>query len=479
MRWDLAVAGLAIIFLLADLFVPKISKQKLGWAAAGSLGFFLLLSLLGKNGLPTHAFHMETAHGFYLLDRLAIWIKQFSMLATLLTILMSLRFWNQDEDHLGEYIFLQLIACLAMMLISSVTDFFSLFVSLELMTLCFYILVSFQRKNTLCLEAGLKYLIYGALSSGILLYGITLIYGASNEIQFKAIAKYAASHRESTLLLTGLLLTLVGIGFKISAVPFQWWTPDVYEGAPAPTVALLSMGSKAAGFVLLIRILIETFPAFRRDWFPLICVASGASILVGNLGALTQNNLKRLMGYSSISHTGYMLLGIAAWNTDLSMGLSAILYYLLGYLLANALVFGVICETSSENPRQEIRAYAGLGTRSSWNAAALTLGFLSLAGIPPLAGFFGKFLLFSTALNQNLILLLALAVIGVICSLYYYLSVIRTIYFSKTSEVYQPLITARSTRWIFGLLMILIIFVGFYQAPWWQSSVMAIRALQP
>ncbi len=479
MRWEIAVTVLMLVLFFADLFFPRISKRILGLGAAYSLGLFLFGSLFLGNGLPPDVPRLETAHGLYVLDTLAIWAKQFSMLTTLLTILISIRFFGESDDHLSEYFILQLLVCLGMMLVSSTADFFSSFVALELMTVSFYVLVSFQRKNILCLEAALKYLIYGGVSSGILLYGIALIYGSSGEIHFAKVAEYALFHIKSNLLLMGLLLVLVGLAFKISAVPFHWWTADVYEGAPTPTVALLSIGSKGAGFVLLIRVLFEVFPSYQAKWLPLLIFASGGSILYGNLAALSQSNLKRLMGYSSISHSGYMLLGVAASSV---MGLSAVLYYLLGYLLANALIFGVMCETAAENPRQDIRSYAGLSDRSGWAATALVFGLLSLAGIPPLAGFFGKLLLFQVTFEQSFFILLGLAVLGVVCSLYYYLGVIRTMYFSNTntpSTNHTPLKIPGPWRWFFGLLIGFVIMVGFYQLPWWQASETAVRSVYP
>ncbi|MBI4028022.1 MAG: NADH-quinone oxidoreductase subunit N [Verrucomicrobia bacterium] len=478
-RWELGVTALALALLLADLFLPGGGGRRLGQAAAVGLGALLILSLLLGSGLDGTTVRAQTANHLYTLDGLAMWAKQFFMFATLLTILMSLRFLNETEDHIPEHIVLQLVACLGMMLTASAADFLFLFISLELMAVSLYVLVCFRRKEILCLEAGLKYLIYGALSSGVMLYGIALVYGITGATRFDKVAQYAATNPDAHLLFLSLVLILVGLAFKISAAPFHWWTPDVYEGAPTPTVALLSIGSKGAGFVLLFRVLFEAFPACRERWWPLICAASGASILVGNLGAISQGNLKRLMGYSSISHSGYMLLGVAACSSISLWGLSAVLYYLLGYLLANALVFGVMCETAGENPRQDVRAYAGLGARSAWAAGALLLGLLSLAGIPPLAGFFGKLLVLCAAYERRLVLLLIVAIIGVVCSLYYYLGVIRVMYFpdAPTSQERPPLLN--STRWIFAALMILLIAVGFYQSPWWVASETAIRSFKP
>jgi NADH-quinone oxidoreductase subunit N len=321
MRWELAVGAIALLLLLVDIFNSQIPRRTLGTAAAITLAAVFLASLWNF-GVPLDQDRVETAYGLFVLDRLAIWGKQFAMLGTLVTMLISLRFLPEQDEHYLDYLLLQLLACVAMMLVVSTQDFFSLFVSLELMTICFYVLVSFSRRDVLSLEAGVKYLVYGALASGILLYGIALIYGATGEVRFSAVAEYASANQDSSLLLVGLILVLVGLGFKISAVPFHWWTADVYEGSPTPTAALLSIGSKGASFVLLIRVLFQAFPSLQVQWIPLISIASAASILFGNLGALSQTNLKRLMGYSSISHTGYMLLGIATVSIFWAFGRS-------------------------------------------------------------------------------------------------------------------------------------------------------------
>ncbi len=476
LRWELVVAGLALLILFLDLFATTLSKKTIGYMAVGGLFSALAWSLFLGNGMPSGLESALTASGLFLLDPLAVWAKQFFMLATALTILMSIRSFETQNENLSEHIFLQLVGCLAMMLLSSTTDFFSLFVSLELLTVVSYVLVAFRRRNALSLEAGLKYLIYGALSSGILLYGIALIYGETGQYRFAQISQSLPLPFHSGSMLTGLglMLVLTGIGFKISAVPFHWWTPDVYEGAPTPTTAFLAISSKAAGFVALVRVLEHAFPGWESMWIPIIQALAAASILWGNLGALSQSNLKRLMGYSSISHTGYMLLGVCAASL---IGLSSILFYLLGYLLANSLVFGVMCETSVSNPRQDIMKYTGFGKRSSLAAGALTLGLLSLAGIPPLAGFFGKLLLFNSVLERNMWILIILSVIGVICSFYYYLGVLRTVYFAESTHSDSNHLPDRMTRWVFRIQMVMLIGIGFYQAPWWNSAVNAFRFL--
>jgi NADH-quinone oxidoreductase subunit N len=480
-RWELFVGVTILGLLCLDLFTAQ-SKRYLAFAGAGILATCLVWSLFVDSSLPIPT-SQSTKGARCVLDAYALWGKQFFLFATILSILMTIKFSRGNQEHLVENVILQLCACLGMMFLASAKDFVSLFISLELMTVSFYILVSFQKRELPSIEAGLKYLVMGALSSGIMLYGIALIVGTTSEIQFSSVGTYLVKHPQTLLPKLGLILLLVGLAFKISAVPFHWWTPDVYEGAPTPTVALLSTGSKAAGFIILARVLFEAFPSYRSVWFPLLCFGAGGSILVGNLGALSQSNLKRLMGYSSISHTGYLLLGLAAigasggsLNED-SSSLSAMLYYLLGYLLANGLVFLIMSETSYENPRQEIRGYSGLASQSSSMAVAITLGLLSLAGIPPLAGFFGKLLLLKAAFSHELLVLVGIAVVGVVCSFYYYLGIIRTIYFVdqvEPSQTYSKLFLTRGLR---VFLMVSVIVVGFYQTPWLQASLDAARVL--
>jgi NADH-quinone oxidoreductase subunit N len=461
---EIAVGILLLGLLLADLFLA-VDKRKLFGGATILLAAILGWSLAGASALPEISW-TETARSFFVLDRLALWGKQFALLATLIAMILALRFFGREEKLLVEHGLLQLTACLGMMLVVSANHLTVLFISLELMTVSFYTLVGFRRRDPLSLEAAIKYLIYGAFSSGILLYGISLVYGATGHLDFAGIAASIRSPGAGFLLGTGLLMMLAGLGFKISATPFHWWTPDVYEGAPTPTTAYLATASKGIGFIILIRLLNGAFQGLQGFWLPIICLLSAASILWGNLGGLSQSNFKRLMGYSSISHTGYMLLGVAA---AANVGLPAVLYYLLGYLLANALVFGVMIETATDNPRQEIRSSAGLGRRSAWLAAALVMGLLSLSGIPPLAGFFGKLLIFRAAWESSLTGLLAVALFGAVASLFYYLGILRVMYFGKATAT-DPLTVGRGMRWVFLLLIVGVFVVGFYPEPWWEWS---------
>ena len=350
--------------------------------------------------------------------------------------MMAVEFADRIESGIGEYYALTLFALAGMMFTASANDFPLLFVSLELITVTFYILVSFLRNRTGSLEAGVKYLILGALSSGFLVYGIALVYGATGTMSFPKLsalleAEHSLGHDQVFVL--GLLFVLAGLGFKIAAVPFQIWAPDVYQGAPTPTTAFLAVGSKAAGIVLLMRLYFSTVSDVTGEWEKLFLALSAVTILYGSLCAIPQRNLKRLLGYSSIASAGYLLLGLSAMNLA---GYSAILYYLAGYLFTVLAAFTVICVVARQTGAEDISTLAGLGRRSPLLAATLTLSMVSLAGVPPLAGFIGKFLVLKTVVEQGATnpayyWLFGVGILGVVVSFWYYFGIIRAIYWSK------------------------------------------------
>jgi NADH-quinone oxidoreductase subunit N len=290
-----------------------------------------------------------------------------------------------------------------------------------------------------------KYLILGALSSSFLVFGIALIWGTTGKLNFTELAAVAAQFEGNKLFLLGVLFVMVGLGFKIAAFPFQIWAPDVYQGAPTPTTAFLAVGSKAAGFVLLLRVLFTAIPSVvhTHAWANLLIMISGITILYGNLCAIPQRNIKRLLGYSSIAHAGYLLLGVAALSAS---GQAAVMYYLAGYLFTVLAAFTVICLVMRQTGAEDISALAGLNQRSPLLAATMTLAMASLAGIPPLAGFFGKFLLLKAVIaqaqatgNHGYYCLVFTALAGVVISLYYYFGVIRAIYWSKDAPDLTPI----------------------------------------
>jgi NADH-quinone oxidoreductase subunit N len=436
---EISVIGLGLVLMLADLFVPAERRRYIGYAAIAALGVLLVTSLSGNGSCG----QFGTAFGgMFVNDALSLFFKQLFIVAAILVLFMAAEFSDKlAEGSVAEYYSLILFALAGMLFAASSNDFTMLFVSIELITITFYVLVSFQRSKLQSLEAGVKYLILGALSSAFMVFGIALIWGTTGELNFTKLAAVAPQFADSRIFLLGVLLVLVGLGFKIAAFPFQIWAPDVYQGAPTPTTAFLAIGSKAAGFVLLLRVLFTAVPSVTAHWANLLIVISGITILYGNLCAIPQRNLKRLLGYSSIAHAGYLLLGVAALSAS---GQSALMYYLAGYVFTVMAGFFVITLVMRQLATEDISGLAGLNQRSPLLAATLTIAMVSLAGIPPLAGFFGKFLLLKAVIEQGpahpgYYCLAFIALAGVIISLYYYFGVIRAIYWSKDPTDLSPI----------------------------------------
>ncbi|MCY3771648.1 MAG: NADH-quinone oxidoreductase subunit N [Gemmatimonadetes bacterium] len=363
-------------------------------------------------------------------------MDDFSLVATLvfiagavLTVLISISYAEARSIDRGEYYALLIYAVSGMSMMAASTDLFSFFLGLEVLSISLYVLIGFEQRDAGSNEGALKYFLLGAFASGFILYGMALLYGASGSTGYGAIARTLAGERSDAvnlLLLGGLGLLLVGIGFKISMVPFHAWTPDVYQGAPTPVAAFLSTGSKAAAFVVLIRLLVTVFPGLQMEWIPLISVLAVLTIAVGNIVALVQTNLKRLLAYSSIAHAGYMLLPFVSNSQD---GSASIIFYLIVYTAMNLGAFGVLAVLSARGAEcATLDDLAGLGSRHPLLAAVMAVVMFSLAGIPPTAGFMAKFYLFSAVVTGGYI---ALAVIGLLfsgVSLYYYLRVVVWMY---------------------------------------------------
>ncbi len=481
MSLEIAVVLLGLGFLLIDLWTRPEHKRKLGYAAA------LLVSLVFVCSFAKSFVDLGearfTAADAYVLDPLALYFKRFFLLAAVIVLIMASEFADRIETGISEYYSLILFALSGMMFAASANDFTMLFVALETITVTFYVLTSFQRGRVRSLEAGVKYLVIGGLSTAFTVYGIALVYGSANTMNFGKLAefvKYQAEHGLgfSTTLQAGLLLILAGLGFKIAAVPFQIWAPDVYQGAPTPSTAFLAVGSKAAGFVLLLRLLFTAVPDVALHWEKLLMALSVLTIFYGNLCAIPQRNLKRLLGYSSIAHAGYLLLGVAAMTRA---GSTAVLYYLAGYLFTVLAAFTVIGLVMREADAEDISGLAGLNRRSPFLACCMTLAMVSLAGIPPLAGFFGKFLLLKAVLEQGAAYhgyycLAGLAIIGVVISLYYYFGVVRAIFWSRdvadVSSIRVPLLSKAAL----AVCAAGILFIGLWPQPLLSA---AEKATQP
>src|SRR6185503_19311321 len=477
MSLEIAVVLLGLGFLLLDLWLAPEHKRKLGYIAALALIGVFAWSFFGPFADVRDA--QLAFNNSYSLDPLALFFKRFFLIAAVLVLIMAAEFADRIEAGISEYYSLILFALAGMMFASSANDFTMLFVSLELITVTFYVLTSFRRSNVQSLEAGVKYLVIGGLSTGFTVFGIALVSGSvrplanapsgANTMNFGVIAefvKYQAEHGAhfDATLLAGLVLVMAGLGFKIAAVPFQIWAPDVYQGAPVPTTAFLAVGSKAAGIVLLLRVLFGAVPDITVNWTKLLMAISAITILYGNLCAIPQRNLKRLLGYSSIAHAGYLLLGVAALS---QAGQSAVLYYLGGYLFTVLAAFLVICLVMRRVEGEDISALAALNQRSPLLATTMTLAMVSLAGIPPLAGFFGKFLLLKAAVEQGAAnhayyWLVAVAIVGVVISLYYYFGVVRAIYWSKDGTDLAPVPISRPIHTALWICVAGMLYLGLF-----------------
>ncbi len=475
MSLELVVIGTALALLLLDLWLPAEKRRQLGYAAAAVLGIALLASFAWHPEAAQYAFSNS-----YVLDPLALFFKRFFLLAAIFVLIMSVDFADRIPVGIAEFYTLILFALSGMMFAASTNDFILLFVSLELITVTFYILTSYQRSRVRSLEAGVKYLILGALSTGFTLFGIALIFGTAQTTNFSEILQKQALI-ESKLFVLGVFMVSIGLGFKIAAFPFQIWAPDVYQGSPAPVTAFLAVGSKAAGFVLLLRVLFGAVPTVAQHWSQLLVVVTIVTILYGNLCALPQRNLKRLLGYSSIGNAGYLLLGISSVSQS---GQDAVLYYLLGYLFTVLAAFYVISVISRQTEDEDLSVLAGLHQRSPLLAATLALAMISLAGIPPLAGFFGKFLLLKSVVEHgatdNLYrILLAVALFGIVTSFYYYLGVVRAIYWPKTAPDYSSIPVSMPVRVALYTCIAGMLYLGIFPNAPLNGAARAVASLHP
>ncbi len=479
---EIAVLVLGLGLLLLDLWTPADHKRFLGYGAAVALA-----GVLGYSLLKFDSSIVQFAFGHsYVMDGLALFFKRFFLLAAILVLLMAVEFSNRIESAISEFYSLLVLALAGMMFAASANDFTVLFVSVELITVSFYVLTSFQRNRLPSLEAGIKYLILGALSTAFTVFGIALVSGLAGTMRFEELAKQSVTLASHPVFQLGLLFVLVGLGFKIAAFPVQIWAPDVYQGSPPPATAFLAIGSKAAGFVLLLRVLFAAVPAVTAQWTTLLVVISAVTILYGNLCAIPQRNLKRLLGYSSIAHAGYLLMGLAAMAANVknpTTGGAAMLYYLSGYLFTVLAAFSVICLILRKTDLEDVSALAGLSRRSPLLAASMTLAMVSLAGIPPLAGFFGKFLLLRAVLEQGAIhssyyWLVAAAILGVVISLYYYFGVVRAIYWSRDCPDLSPIEISPPLRITLYACMLGMLYLGVFPNTMLKLASQAVSVFQ-
>jgi NADH-quinone oxidoreductase subunit N len=460
---EIAVLVLGVLVLLFETFADHIDKRTFAYTAMLGLATVFVASFF----LAPQA--MEAADSgfwsFYTADPLAIFFKRFALVTTILVLAMMVDYAPvvRDSIHgaspqagLGEFFVLPVFTCAGLMWMASAIDFVMIFVSLELVTMSFYVLVAFMRRNAFSLEAGVKYLILSALSTGFLVYGITWIFGVTGETNLARVsAALATPGVEMAPALFAMLLVLVALGFKIAAVPFQIWVPDVYQGAPTPVTAFLSVGSKAAGFVVLLRVLqpFLIMPQIER----LLIVVAAATLIYGNLAALPQTNLKRLLAYSSIAHAGYLLIGVACFDGQ------AVVYYLAAYLLMTVLSFAVLVAVSKQTG-DNIEDFNGLAKRSPFLAFAMLTAMASLAGIPFTAGFLGKFYIFNAAIAHHQMTLIVIGIITVACGFYYYFKVVRAMYWETPATDGAVPVSGLSRLAMTAMIAAIVVF-GIYPQP--------------
>ncbi len=430
---EFALAGLAFLVFAVDLLLPAGKKGLLPWLSIGGLGALIAVSVVMLWG--------ETASlydGLLAVDDYSLFFKVFFMVMGIFIILSSIDYVNQFLDNPGEFYGLLLFSILGMNVMAQSRELLTAYIALELLSFCLYVLATYARTSPRSNEGGLKYIIIGAFSSAILLYGISMVYSTLGVTRFEDIGMgLTAAAEVSPALWVGVALILVGLGFKISAVPFHMWAPDVYEGAPLPVTAYLAIGSKAAAFALVLRLAAEGFvPAVERwdQWQLIVAVLAGVTMLVGNLVALAQRNIKRLMAYSSIAHVGFILGGIAALSQDSTLASNGVMLYLVGYSVTNMVVFAALIAFFNISGREMINDFAGMADDQPFLAAAIAIGMFSLGGLPIFAGFAIKFYLFAAMADEGLLWLAGLAIFSSLVSLYYYLQVIRRMYIHPTSD---------------------------------------------
>ena len=478
---EIVLTSAALGVMLWDLWLPRGGKQALGWASVA-----ICVALFALTFLPDVAKGGSGLGGSFVVDPLALFFKRAFCVTGVLVFLMSREYVDSLPQGQGEFYTLSLLALLGMFLCSSVGDFMSLFVSLEVVTVSFFVLAAFRREKATSVEAGLKLLVIGSLSAAILLYGIAFVYGAVGDVSFTAVQHHVASGHLELELLLGAVMVFLGLGFKTSAVPLHVWVPDVYQGAPTPVTAFLSVGSKLAGFVLVVRCLtVFAGPgsAIAPELTAFFALVAALTLVYGNLGAIPQTNLKRLMGYSSIAQCGYILVGIAAATATQfagnTAGLSGALFYMAAYVVTNLAAFAVILIVARVVGSHEIDDYAGLARRSPLLGASLTCALLSLAGVPPFIGFFGKFMLLGSAFDLNhpeLLWVGGIGLVTVVIALYYYLCVAKRIYvFEPRSQ--EPIAVPTRMKVTLVLAVAALIVVGIAPQFLERSATAVVKEL--
>ncbi|HXN86624.1 MAG TPA: NADH-quinone oxidoreductase subunit N [Candidatus Binataceae bacterium] len=466
----IAISLAAMVVLLVGVRVEDDETDGLGWLtiAALAIAFVLTFAMSGQN---TTAFSGSIA-----IDDFAVFFQLAILFAAAVVVLMSLNYANETRLPGAEYYSLILFAALGMMLMASAGDLIIIFLGLETMSISIYVLAGLKRSDPRSNEAAIKYFLLGAFSTGFLLYGIALIYGATGTIKLEPI-RVALSHGvglSSPMLMLGVAMLLIGFGFKIAAVPFHMWTPDVYEGAPTPITAFMATGVKLAAFAGFMRVFSLHLIAVSADWSSVLWVVAALTMTIGNVVAVVQTNIKRMLAYSAIAHAGYLLVAMTA---AIPAAGAAMMYYLVGYVFANLGAFGVVTALERRGEANDlISDYRGLAAREPGLAAAMAIFLLSFTGVPPLVGFIGKFYVFTAALQAGLVWLVVIAVLNAVIAAYYYIYVIVAMYMQEggvpvSKMSLRPGLVATITIALIGTVLI-----GIYPQPYMTAATTAFNS---
>ena len=455
-------------------WLPYVALLGLGLAALG------LVPSLGQT---------DQVASMLAIDPFAVFFKALAIIGIAIVILSAITYMPSRTPYRGEFYALLLITGVAICLAVSATNLIMLYLAMEFLSITSYVLAGFFREDRKSGEAALKYFLYGATASAVMLYGMSLLYGATGATDFAGLAQALSQHTAPDLLwiaVPAIIMLLAGFGFKASLVPFHQWAPDTYEGAPTPVTAFLSTASKATGFAILVRIFLVAMGALQPQWTAILAVVSMLTMTLGNLTAIRQTNIKRMLAYSSIAQAGYILIGlvaVAAMNGPAPhafAGINGVLIYLMAYLVTNVGAFSVVIAVENRSGKVELKDYAGLVRRAPWLAVALFIFLLSLAGVPPTAGFVGKLFVFGAAIKAQMIPLAVIGALNAVVAAFYYLNIVRYMFFVSAEADAEPIVVSRPLQGAVLLTSALTLFIGLLPGPLidWATQSVQLLALR-
>jgi NADH-quinone oxidoreductase subunit N len=467
---EILLLVLALVILAVDLILPKERRRSLGWVAAAGLAAILVAAVLFSRPDASQSLIFG---GMLRHDWLAFTFRLLFLFSGAVACILSLGL--KDVSDRGEYYALLVFSTLGMTLMASAADLIMLYLSIESTSIPLYVLAGFIKRDQKSTESGLKYFLFGALTSTVMLYGFSLLYGFAGATNlYDLAAAYQAGQLPAAALVGAALLVLVGFGFKVAAVPFHFWTPDVYEGAPTPITAFVSTASKAAGFAVLLRVMLAVFPSISVEWTGTLAGLATATMTLGNLLAIWQKNIKRLLAYSSIAHAGYAIIGVVALS---QFGAASTVFYLAAYIVTNLAAFAVVILFARSAGSEEIADYAGLSRRAPGLALVLMVALLSLAGMPPLAGFVAKFYVFAAAVRSGWIWLAFVGVLNAIVGLYYYMTILKVVYLYRSDHEAEAIAVPPTYAVALVACVVVILVMGAFSAPWLNWAMTAAGSL--